>query len=1148
MAALLALEFDEAEAFEIYQRIWRAHGLRPKTGSQVSRSSSAFPSEAIRSSVLHDPSINQLPAVFETEARLPIATTFVDLRVVERRATFSKDIVQPFVPPGQQIWERERRLRLPKRPAQQVLDGSSIRPSVLIGGPGSGKSALMRRLALDVAEGRWRGAQVPLFVEVRKYWARRSTRPQSELTLLGFALEERLPYLRKDMASRENMELLLLKGEVPGVLLLTDGLDEIGSDPEAVEAIYGELEAITRVVPWIASSRPTGLHRLVGGARRLELDPLSLDAVEQLVTAWSNATEAPQWLAGSLYAEIAASSTLQQMATNPFLLTALCYLRHADLDRALPDSRSSIYQRLFEQIARQVQLRHADKRILDATAMGRLEAFCHGLYADAAAPKQVFSESDWQGFSGDQIDFRSRILPARLVTALSESDPDFHFMHLSLQEHLIARHLLQADLPDVLRLRFHPAWRSVFRAYGALLYGSGREQEFRALVTQLYGETDLLGLSHFNLAEVFSDAGIKDTGPWIGEDLRELLWEMLTEGWNEVPAQALEALRILDAEFLEAKARIAVEDLQGDLEYLREEYSEDFETCVFPGEPYQQYGFEETHAPRVLARSGTSSAHDHIRDLFLNGPQDIALAMATAYADIARPSDRAALAERAITTDPDSEFAYRLFAFAIASPAAELVPFLGRVAEHHSALQDDLWDRALGMLMQVGGEGCVSFLRGFLTERMDAWNAHPKHLREKHSPIPSEVANENNRLVGLVSRFNELDHHEHAMLLTLAEELNKTERHKTMLYGERLKIGRVDDEAVLRDLSSDRHRDEALTALIGVPAKTGTPISTKIRARLLGDFLKAGIDEKALIAELEAASIRAGGTPMAVEVCLAEAKSLWEAVALHPEPAELSLFLTRLEAFLAPAQISQDRRALDLYLSVLREHASLTAIEPDLSEMILALLMDVVRDILPEGGSSLPGHQLRDFVSVFLELVFEESVDVTQNAATAMGYLDLPSLLQLRGASTVDSVLEEISAEEDLMIFPTFWAGKDGAIHTYVDDRPGIVVLAQDDRGDDLAVSLKHQLVGQGFAIGDLEDLRRRFVMGVVVLSQDAETPDPERVEAQDGVISMFRDEWEVALIDVDLAAVEAGSKEAAVEIKERLEGLYSKGRGASNG
>jgi len=61
---------------------------------------------------------------------------------------------------------------------------------------------------------------------------------------------------------------------------------------------------------------------MISGERRLELDPLSINAIERLVLAWSSATGAPDWFAGKLYAEIAASSTLRQMAGNPFLLTA----------------------------------------------------------------------------------------------------------------------------------------------------------------------------------------------------------------------------------------------------------------------------------------------------------------------------------------------------------------------------------------------------------------------------------------------------------------------------------------------------------------------------------------------------------------------------------------------------------------------------------------------------------------------------------------------------------------------------------------------------------------------------------------------------------------------------------------------------------
>ncbi|MDJ0630508.1 MAG: NACHT domain-containing protein [Rhodobacter sp.] len=1141
MAALLALDLDEAGAFDEWTRICQAHGVTVKTVATrqgKTAGAAAFPADEIRQAVLNDPQINHLPAVFETGERLPLATTFVDLRVIERRPVYRADLLHPIETPGQQIWQREKRLRLPRRPARQVLDATHIRPGILIGGPGSGKSALMRRVALDVAEGNWRGAAVPLFVELRRYWARREAEPEAGLTLLGYALERHLPRLRRDRATRDRLERLLATGDVPGVLLLADGLDEIAPLPAAVEAIYGELDALAGTVPWLASARPTGLHGHIGGARRLELDPLSIDAVEHLVTAWSKASEAPDWFAGALYAEIAASPSLRQMAGNPFLLTALCYLRYAELDRELPDSRAALYQRLFEQIARQAQRRHVDTTILDAEAIRVLEAFCHALYAESDVPKQIFSDFDWQRHGSDAVDFHRRILPARLLTALNEIDDNYHFMHLSLQEHLVARALVTREMPDVLRLRFHPAWRSVFRAYGALLYETGQHGAFRDLVTRLFDENDLLGVSLFNLAEIFADAGIRNTSDWIGEDIRETLWSVRTDGWNEVPAQALEALRTLDADFLEAKALLAMEEMEEDLDYLEAEYPEDFETAAFPGETYQQYGFDENQAPRVLARAGTDSAHRRVREIFLNGPQRLALAAATAFADIARPSDRIELAEAAKTTAPDSDMGYRLFAFAIASPSAELVPFLCRVAEHNRTDRNDLWDRTLGILMSIGGEEVVAFLKELLARDIAAWNAHPKALREAHGPIPTKVSAENHNLVTLLARFHELETSEHSELLDLAEAQLDTRRYRAMLHGERLKLGHLNEERLLADLKDPETRDEAIVSLIRSPVKSGKPPPQAVRAYLLRLFDDANVDDKAVIAEVEAAAIRAGGPPMAVQLCLAEARRLWTSFYADPDPNELSMLLTRLDSLLSPAQDARFQDALDLIYDILSKHAHLAEMPGDVAEDLLSMLMDAVRDIL--GGDCVPREDRNTarFSALFRALIFLDTVDVTQNAAAALGYLNLPMLLGLRGASTVDNVLEEISAEQDVMIFEAFWAGSDGRIHAYVDQRPAIVTLTQDDRGDEVSASLGHYLVDQGFARGNIENLTRRTIPAVVFLSQDPDEPDAERAEAQQGVLTMLRDEWQVPVLEWDLVEVENDPKRVAGAIADQIRGL----------
>ena len=1098
----------------------------------------AFPAKEICRSVLADTRITHLPAVFESEKPLPLATTYVDLALIESSPRFQPSLLERFESPGERLRLRETRLRRPRQPAKQVLDVSHSRPSILIGGPGSGKSSLMRRIAVDVAEGNWAGATTPLFVELRRYWARRKA--DQSLTLLDFALERHLPRLTKDTARRDKLVAQIFDSPTLGVLLLADGLDEISAIPDAVDTIYEQLDSLAGLLPWIATSRPTGLRRHCGGARVLELEPLSIESVEQLVKVWSKASRTPEWFPGRLFAEIAAQPSLRQMSGNPFLLTALCYLRHADLDRPLPESRAALYQRLFDQIALQAQRRYNDESILDAEAIQALEDFSRALYEVPDEPRQIFSLYDWQTHGPRKLDFHRRILPARLITSLNEIDSDYHFLHLSLQEHLIARALLRATPPNVAELRFSPAWRAVIRAYGALLYQTGMHKEFRVLVRQLFEERDLLGMSVFHLAEIFADAGIRDTSRWIDDDLRETLWKFHEDGWDEVSALAREALQSLDSKFLEIKGYLAFENLDNELDGLEKDVPEDFEQCVFPGEPYQQYGFDGAHAPRVLASARTDDAHRDLRAEFLGKDQRRALAVATAFADIARPSDRAELAALGSTVEPDSDLAIRLFAYAIAAPSSTLVPFLARFAEKARVDRDELWDRVLELMISIGGELVVKSLFGLLNKDIEAWEKHPIALRDQSS-LPEDILNDWMNLRLLLNKLRTLDACEFSQLHQLAEEQATDQRLKEALANERFWNEGISDEVVLA-LLDKLDCDAASAALLSESQRLGKAASRRVRTRLFAQFSEMSIDQKELCAVIEAASIATNGLSIGVDACTKEAARLWASFRKTPDPDALTMLISRLDGFLAPARIAQSRAALPLIHEILSANSiySEVALDPSLVNSLIESMLNAVTNIFD--GEGLPGDdaEIVRFTNLILELMFAEEFDVTYDAAVTLGYINLPALLSIRGASNTYQVLEEISAQLDVMIFDNFWAGPNGVVHRFDDNRPRIVCLAMDDRGIEAAAAVGHFLVEHGFSRGRDAYVASTEISAVLLFSPDPDEPDPEFAKTQHEFLALLRAESACPEYRCDLLAAEADPKGIAGALAEEIRGDVS--------
>ncbi|MBW4461088.1 MAG: NACHT domain-containing protein [Nodosilinea sp. WJT8-NPBG4] len=233
------------------------------------------------------------------------------------------------------------------KPVLDVTSDAAIQRLVILGDPGSGKSSLLRFLALQwarITDANQRYTEpLPLLIELRDY--NRWECPSSK----GF-----LKYLHEASTwHRLNQQTLKHLLEQPNrVVLLLDGLDEV-FDPSEREQVVNDIHRFSneyKQVCIVVTSRVVGYqpHRLRSAEfRHFMLQDLDKDQISYFLDRWHEVTfEKSQQQEAATKRErldkaIQNSKSITQLAGNPLLLTMMAVLnRHQEL----PRDRVDLYQ------------------------------------------------------------------------------------------------------------------------------------------------------------------------------------------------------------------------------------------------------------------------------------------------------------------------------------------------------------------------------------------------------------------------------------------------------------------------------------------------------------------------------------------------------------------------------------------------------------------------------------------------------------------------------------------------------------------------------------------------------------------------------------------------------------------------------------
>ena len=427
------------------------------------------------------------------------------------------------------------------------------RALLLSGAPGSGKSTILRCLALDLVSTPELfptvhdrlGARIPLLVPFA-LWSRLAAKEQREVGLPEVIRETFGALVPKSELEESFVEALSDKR----LVLLIDGLDEY-SDEQAARTTFATIETFVRThdVFTIATARPAGLRRLSPAsghwkkARVVELQPRQQrEFATKLLSADERTTIPVELRVDQFFQQLENNGRLQSLAGNPLLLHGL--LSVAARQIILPNTRFQLFEKLIEilldvhpsrrataaaEIKRRTRMFSSDDVRREALARLAFEIQVRGADAgiDRADARQIIKDFLADSDRGPAWEQTQARLGARELTGvdadtsglLVERGPEeLAFCHAAFREHLAGRELATWALAEQVEFvsghASEPRWRG---AILALLQSLNRRADvdriLRAIRDDLRREPDstdrqqLLAEGAFTTASVSGPVG-----------------------------------------------------------------------------------------------------------------------------------------------------------------------------------------------------------------------------------------------------------------------------------------------------------------------------------------------------------------------------------------------------------------------------------------------------------------------------------------------------------------------------------------------------------------------------------------------------------------------------------------------------------------
>ncbi|NEQ69592.1 MAG: NACHT domain-containing NTPase [Symploca sp. SIO2D2] len=388
-------------------------------------------------------------------------------KITGRRRLAQNELLQCFDPESEDFYRRG--LGKITEPRVSGLEAVQRYDKLLVlGKPGAGKTTFLKYLAIHCANSQVLKERIPIFITLKQF-AETQNKP-------GFTT-----YINQILADCDVTEAQATEVINRGKgLILLDGLDEVKEEDS--DRILNQIQQFTEQYhtnSFVLTCRIAAREYTFEKFTEVEVADFDNDQIQTFVSKWFRAKASD--LADYFIEQLQENPPIQELATNPLLLTLLC-IEFEDSGE-FPPNRSELYNRAIHTLLRKWDAKRQIKRqqVYKKLSVQRKEDLLSEVaFTTFKRGDYFFKQRDVEQYIADYIcnlpdaktDPDALLFDSEAVLKSIEAQHGllverargiYSFSHLTFQEYFTAREIIaKADLEELANRVLEKRWREVF--------------------------------------------------------------------------------------------------------------------------------------------------------------------------------------------------------------------------------------------------------------------------------------------------------------------------------------------------------------------------------------------------------------------------------------------------------------------------------------------------------------------------------------------------------------------------------------------------------------------------------------------------------------------------------------------------------------